>query len=55
MDKLSRMRVSPAWAAALTACLDEPPPIRRRVRGWMVALVLTLGGAGGAVVVYLTH
>jgi hypothetical protein len=48
MEKLSRMRVSPEWAVALTACLDVSPPVRSHRRGWLVAIGLALVGAGSA-------
>lgn len=54
MDKLTQLRVPPAWATALTACLDEPPPTRHRIRAGWVALVITLAGAFG-VAFYLIY
>jgi hypothetical protein len=54
MDKLTQLRVPPAWATALTACLDEPPPTRRPMRVWWAALVITLAGAS-SVATYLIY
>jgi hypothetical protein len=48
MEKLSRMRVSPEWAVALTACLDGSPPVHSSRWGWVVAIGLALVGAGCA-------
>lgn len=48
MDKLSQMRVSPRWEAALIACLDEPPPrARQSRRSWMLGIALVLAGIAG--------
>jgi hypothetical protein len=48
MDKLSQMRVSSRWGAALVACLDEPPRRARNRRGaWTLGLALALVGIAG--------
>jgi hypothetical protein len=58
MDKLSHMRVSPHWKAALVACLDEPPRAVRDRRGaWLRGLALALVGIAGVagIAVWLGH
>jgi len=54
MEKLSGMKVSPEWARALVACVDEVPvrardPRRAWVWGVVVVLLAIAGGAGVAV------
>jgi len=58
MDKLSQMRVSPRWGAALIACLDEPPRRARDRRGaWVLGVALALVGIAGVagIAVWLGH
>jgi len=58
MDKLSELRVSPRWGAALIACLDEPPRrARDHRRAWALGLALVLIGIAGVagIAVWLGH
>jgi NADH:ubiquinone oxidoreductase subunit len=55
MDRLSELRVPPAWSSALIASLDEPPPrARSRRRPWVIGLALILAGLAGFAV-WFTH